>query len=139
MAVTYKDWHEMLPYMSIVLQYIFQQGKPPPSLSIRRGGQSPVNRSTAGIPPWLNLKCMTTLYNYIKRGLKRTSNKKVRPRKFQEGNYVPKKVLSSQPNSKGKWTPNHEGSCAMSLTTMDGDKVTHPLNASAIKKYSIEK
>jgi hypothetical protein len=33
MAVTYKDWHEMLslPYVGIVLHYTFQQGQPPSS------------------------------------------------------------------------------------------------------------
>jgi len=82
---------------------------------------------------------MTTLYNYIKRGLKQPSNKKDRPHEIQERDFVPKKVLPFQPDSRGKWTPNYEGSCAMTFTTMDGDKVTHPLNASAIKKYSIEK
>jgi len=33
MAVTYKDWHEVLPfalpYMGIMFQYMFQQGQPP--------------------------------------------------------------------------------------------------------------
>jgi hypothetical protein len=36
---------------------------------------------------------MTTLYKYIKRGLKQASNKKVRPHEFQEGNFV---LLSNQ-------------------------------------------
>ena len=55
--------------------------------------ESPVNRSSAGIPIWLNLKWMTTLSKYIKRGLKQASNKKVRHHGFQEGNFV---LLSNQ-------------------------------------------
>ena len=58
--------------------------------------------------------------------LKQTSNKKVRPREFQ-------------PDSKGKWTPIYEGPCAMTLTTMDGDKLTRPMNAGAVRKYSVKK
>jgi len=79
------------------------------------------------------------LVQLCQKRLKQTSNKKVRPRKFQEGNSVPKRVLSSQPESKGKWTRNHEGSCAMTLTTMDGDKVTRPMNVGAVKKYFVKK
>ncbi|KEH29531.1 hypothetical protein MTR_4g044313 [Medicago truncatula] len=58
--------------------------------------------------------------------LKQTSNKKVRPRETQEREFVPKKVLPFQPDSRRKWMPNYEGSCAMNFTTMDGskDKVT---------------
>jgi len=33
---------------------------------------------------------MMTLYNYIKRTLKQTSNRKVRPHEIQEGDFVPK-------------------------------------------------
>jgi len=50
MAVAYKDRHEMLllPCMGIVLHYTFEKGQaPPPSLSIQRGGQCPIDRSSA--------------------------------------------------------------------------------------------
>jgi len=99
----------------------FNKGNPLSFPNIQRGssascgGRSPVNRSYAKVQAWLNLKHMTTLYNYIKRSLKQTSNKKVRPHEIQEGDFVPKRVLSFQPDSKGKWTPNYEGSCAIHL------------------------
>jgi len=48
-------------------------------------------------------------------------------------------LLSFRPDSKGKWTPNYEGSCAMTLTTLDGDKVARPVNGGAVKKYSVKK
>jgi len=82
---------------------------------------------------------MVTLYNYVKRSVKQASNKKVRPHEIQEGDFVPKRVLPFQPDSKCKWTPNYEGSCAMTFTTMDGDKVARPTNVGAVKKYSVKK
>ena len=75
---------------------------------------------------------------YQKR-LKQTSNKKVRPHEIQEGDCVPKRVLSFRPDSKGKWTPNYEGSRAMTFTTMDGGKLARPMKADAVKKYFVKK
>jgi len=65
--------------------------------------------------------------------------KKVRPREIQEGVFVPKKVLSFQPDSSCKWTPNYEGPCAMNLVTTNGDKHTRLVNIGAVKKYSVKK
>jgi len=78
------------------------------------------------------------LVQIYQKKLKQTSNKKVRPREIQERDFVPKKAPSSQPDSKDKWTPNHEGSCATTLTTMDGDKLARPTNVGAVKKYSVK-
>ena len=50
----------------------FNRGNPPHSLGIQHGGRasyggrSPVDRSSAKVQAWLNLKYMTTLHNYIK-------------------------------------------------------------------------
>ncbi|KEH17258.1 hypothetical protein MTR_0029s0230 [Medicago truncatula] len=70
-----------------------------------------------------SLPTLSSLYPKLrKRKVKRlprltqTSNKKVRPREFQEGDSVPKKVLPFQPDSRSKWTPNYEGSCAMTFS-----------------------
>ena len=41
-----------------------------------------------------------------------------------------KKTLSFQPDSRGKWTPNYEGPCAMTLVTID--KHPMPSNSSDI-------
>ena len=63
---------------------------------------------------------------------------------FREGDLVLKKILSFKPDSRGKWTPNYEGSYvvkrafsggALILTTMDGEEFTRPVNADAVKKY----
>jgi len=50
-----------------------------------------------------------------------------------------KETLSFQPDSKGKWTPNYEGSCAITFTTMDGGKLARPMKADAVKKYFVKK
>jgi len=75
---------------------------------------------------------------YQKR-LKQTSIKKIRPREIQEGDFVPKKELSFQPDSRGKWMPNYEDPCSMILVITNGDKHTCLMNASAIKKYFVKK
>jgi len=74
---------------------------------------------------------------YQKR-LKQTSNKMVRPREVQERYIVLKKTLSFQPDSRGKWTPNYEGPCAMTLVTTNGDKLALPVNTGAVKKYFVK-
>ena len=41
--------------------------------------------------------------------IKTAFNKKVRPRKFNEGDLVLKKVSHAVKDKRGKWTPNYEG------------------------------
>jgi len=119
------------------------RGSPPPFLSIQHGGRashggrSPVYRSPAEVQAWLNLKCMTTLFNYIQKGWNKLPTRRFVPHEIQEGDFVPKRVLSVQPDSKGKWTPNYEGSCAMIFTTMEGGKLARPMKADAVKKYFV--
>ena len=55
MAVTYKDWREML----LLLQYTLQQGQPPSFPQkynmkghASRGSQSPIDRSYVEIQAW---------------------------------------------------------------------------------------
>jgi len=50
-----------------------------------------------------------------------------------------KEILSFQPDSKGKWTPNYEGSFAITFTTMYGGKLAHPMKADAVNKYFVKK
>ncbi|GAU16666.1 hypothetical protein TSUD_326160 [Trifolium subterraneum] len=87
--------------------------------------------------------CHGQLYQ---RRMKQAFDRKVRPREFREGDLVLKNILSFQPDSKGKWTPNYEGPYvvkrafsvgAMTLATMDGDELSRPVNADAVKKYFV--
>ncbi|XP_058788236.1 uncharacterized protein LOC131662466 [Vicia villosa] len=69
--------------------------------------------------------CHSQLYH---ERMKRAFDKKVRPRRFKEGDLVLKKILPLQPDPRGKLTPNYEGPYvvkrafsggALTLTTMD--------------------
>ena len=155
--------------MGIVLQCAFQQGQPLFSLVYGMEAVLPVEVEIPSIrvlmeaklseAEWchnrydqLNLieeKRITVLCHgqlYQKR-MKQTFDKKVRPREFKEGDLVLKRILSFQPDSRGKWTPNYEGPYvvkrvfsggAMTLTTMDGDEFPRPANSDAIKKYFVK-
>jgi hypothetical protein len=87
--------------------------------------------------------CHGQLYQ---RRMKQAFDKKVRPGEFREGDLVLKKILSFQPDARGKWTPNYEGPYvvkrafsggAMTLATMDGDELPRPVNVDAVKKYFV--
>lgn len=67
----------------------------------------------------------------------RAHNKKMRPRYFQDGYLVLKKILSIQKDHQGKWAPNYEGPYvvkkafsrgALILTYMDGEDLPLPIN-----------
>ena len=71
-------------------------------------------------------------------------NKKIKPRVYQAGELVIKRVILPQGNPRGKWTPTYEGPFmiksifsggAMILTTMDGDDLPHPTNVDIVKRY----
>ncbi|KAI5406163.1 hypothetical protein KIW84_052778 [Lathyrus oleraceus] len=89
----------------------------------------------------LTAMCHGQLYQ---QRMKKSFDKKVKPRVFREGDLVLKKVLSFTPDSRGKWTPNYEGPYvvkrafsggALMLTTMDGEDFTRPVNSDAVKRY----
>ena len=77
--------------------------------------------------------------------MKRAFDKKVRPRSFQVGDLVLKRILPPKaPDSRGKWAPNYEGPYvvkkvfsggALLLTTMDGEDFPLSVNADAVKRY----
>ena len=78
------------------------------------------------------------------RRVKNTFDKKVRPRKFNEGDLVLKKMSHVVKDSRGKWTPNYEGPFvvkrafsggALILTRMDGEELPSPVNSDVVKRY----
>ena len=80
---------------------------------------------------------------YQKRMIK-DLNQKIKPRVYQTGDLVIKRIILPQGNPSGKWTPTYEGSFvvkkvfyggAMMLTTMDGEDFPHPVNVNIVKKY----
>ncbi|KAL9381688.1 hypothetical protein Peur_024723 [Populus x canadensis] len=75
-------------------------------------------------------------------------DKKVRPRLFQEGDLVLKKILSLSRSLPGedqsKWAPNYEGPYvvkkafyggALKLARMDGGDLARPVNSDSVKRY----
>ena len=71
-------------------------------------------------------------------------DKKIRPRQFQEGEFVLKRIPQNRQDPRGKWSPNWEGSYivkkafsggALILMEMDGKEFSSPVNADIVKKY----
>ena len=78
------------------------------------------------------------------RRVKNAFDKKVRPRKFNEGDLVLKKMSHAVKDSRGKWAPNYEGPFvvkrafsggALILTHMDGEELPSPVNSDVVKRY----
>ena len=147
MTFTYQSWHRMqlFPLHDYHTSSAhFNRGNPPPSLSIQhegcasRGGRSPVNRSSDEGEAWLNLNAWPpcVMDNYIKRGWNKLSTRNVASWRRPCAKNI---HIYSQPDSRGKWTPNHKGLCAMTLVTTVSDKHRRPMNAYAVKKYYVKK
>jgi len=90
----------------------FNRGNPPLSLSVQHGssashgGRSPVNRSYAKVQALLNLKCMTTLYKYIKRSRNKLPTRRFVPMKFKKETLCPKAyyLFNQTPRASGRLT-----------------------------------
>jgi len=131
MVVTYKDWHEMLPFALHRYHACVHMstGATPFSLvydieaallvEVEIPSMRVIMEAELSEAEWvqsrydqLNLieeKRMTALCHgqlYQKR-MKQAFDKKVRPREFKEGDLVLKKILTFQPDSRGKWAPNY--------------------------------
>ena len=74
----------------------------------------------------------------------RAHDKKVRPKQFQEGELVLKRIPQNRQDPHGKWSPNWEGPYVMKksfskgaliLVEMDGKEFSSPINADIVKKY----
>ena len=76
--------------------------------------------------------------------MKRAFDKKIFPQKFYPGDLVLRKaIVQSHSDPRGKWTPNYEGPYivkrafsggALILIDMDGDDLSHPVNADIVKR-----
>ena len=71
-------------------------------------------------------------------------NKMIKPRVYQAGDLVIKRIILPQGNPRGKWTPTYEGPFvvkkfffggAMMPTTIDNEDFPHLVNADIVKKY----
>ena len=84
--------------------------------------------------------CHGQLYQ---RRMKKAFDQKVRPRCYQTGDLVLKRILPPNTDHRGKWTPNYEGPYvvkkvfsggALMLATMDGEDFPSPVNKSRQKR-----
>ncbi|RDX84164.1 Retrovirus-related Pol polyprotein, partial [Mucuna pruriens] len=168
MAVTYKDWHEMLPYAlhGYRTSVRTSTGATPYSLVYGTEAVLPIEIEIPSLrvlaeaeledAEWiqrrhdqLNLieeKRLTALCHgqlYQSR-VKSAFDKKVKPRMFQTGDMVLKKVLPNARDPRGKWAPNYEGPYvvkyafsggALLLTDAEGRDLKHPVNADSVKRF----
>jgi len=168
MTVSYKDWHETLPFalhgyrtfvrtstgatsfslvyrMEVVLSFEVEV----PSLRIL--AESGLEESEwaqtrfyqLNLIEGKRLAAMNHGQLYQSR-VKNTFDKKVRPRKFSEGDLVLKKVSQAQKDHMGKWAPNYEGPFvvkkafpggALLLASMDDEEFPSLMNSDIIKRY----
>jgi len=76
--------------------------------------------------------------------MKNAFDKRMRLRKFSEGDLVLKKVSQAQKDHRGKWALNYEGPFvvkkafsggALLLTNMDDEELPPPMNSNIVKQY----
>jgi len=133
MVVTYKDWHEMLPFALHAYRTIIRTsiGTTPYSLVYGMEAVMPLEVEIPSLrvlmdseleeAEWakvryeqLNLtseKRIAAICHhelYLKR-MAKAYDKKVRPCLFQEGDLMLKKLLSQPGEDHNKWAPNYEG------------------------------
>jgi len=166
MIVLYKDWHEMLPFalhgyqtsvrtstgatqfllvygMEVVLPFEVEI----PSLRIlaesglKESEWAQARFDQLNLIEGKRLAAMSHGSLYQKR-VKNAFDKKVRTRRFNEGDLVLKKVSQALKDNTGKWAPNYEGPFivkrafsggALVLANMDGKELPSPMNSDAVK------
>ena len=133
MVVSFKDWHEMLPFaphgyrtsvhtstgatpFSLVygMEAVLPVEVDIPSLRVIMEAklseaewvQSRYNQLNLIEEKRLNAICHGQAYQ---RKIKKAFDKKVHPRIYHEGELVMKKLLPAQKDKIGKWAPNYEG------------------------------
>ncbi|KAI5444512.1 hypothetical protein KIW84_012952 [Lathyrus oleraceus] len=165
MVVTYRDWHEMLPFAlhGYRTSVRTSTGATPYSLVYGMEAVLPVEVEIPSLRVLLDVKLdeaewIRTRFNELslieekrmaaichgqlyQSRMKRAFDQKVRPRYFQVGDLVLKRILPPQTDHRGKWTPNYDGPYivtkvfdggALMLATMDGENFTSPVNSDAV-------
>ncbi|KAI5427302.1 hypothetical protein KIW84_032642 [Lathyrus oleraceus] len=146
MVVTYKDLHEMLPFAlhGYRTSVRTSTGATPYSLVYGMEAVLPVEVEIPSLRVLLAAICHGQLYQSR---MKRAFDQKVRPRCFQVGDLVLKRIIPPQTDHRGKWTPNYEGPYivtkvfdggALMLATMDGEDFTSPVLTMVLPKHVIQ-
>ena len=170
MVVTYKDWHEMLSFALHGYRTTIRTstGATPYSLVYGMEAVMPLEVDIPSLrvlidselqeADWAKVRyeqlnliserriaaiCHHQLYQ---NRMAKAYDKKVRPRVFQEGDLVLKKLLSLPGEDRSKWAPNYEGPYvvrkafsggALKLSRMDGEDLPRPVNSDSVKRYYV--
>ena len=168
MVINYREWHDMLPYALHAYRTNIRSstGTTPFSLVYGMEAVTPVEVEIPSLrvlmeaeleeSEWVKTRfeqlnmveekrlkaiCHGQLYQGR---MARAFNKRVRPREFQVGDLVLKKILPNQEDARGKWAPNYEGPYivkqafsggALILTDVDGKELPRPTNTDAVKRF----
>jgi len=165
MVVTYKDWHKMLPFALHAYRTTVRTstGATPYSLVYGMEAVMPLEVEIPSLrvlmdleleeAEWakvryeqlnlINEKRVATIRHHqlYQKRMAKAYDKKVRPRMFQEGDLVLKKLLAPGENL-SKWAPNYEGPYvvekallerALQLFRMDGEDLARPVNFDSVK------
>ena len=157
MIVSYKDWHEMLPFalhgyrtlvctstgatpfslvygMKVVLPFEVEG----PSLRILAESEwAQAHFDQLNLIEGKRLAAMSHECLY-----QNALDKKVRSCRFSEGDLVLKKVSQALKDNRGKWAPNYEGPLvvkrvfsrgALVLANMDDEDLPSPVNSDVVK------
>ncbi|RDY06368.1 hypothetical protein CR513_09656, partial [Mucuna pruriens] len=110
MVVTYKDWHEILPYALYGYRTSVRTstGATPYSLVYGTKAVLPIEVEIPSLRVLAEVELNEAEWLYQKR-VKKAFDKKVRPRIFKKRDMVLKRVLPNLKDSRGKWAPNYEG------------------------------
>jgi hypothetical protein len=170
MVVTYKDWHEMLPFALHAYCTTIRTltGTTPYSLVYGMEAVMPLEVEIPSLRVLMDLEleeaewakvryeqlnlinkkriaaiCHPQLYQ---KRMAKAYDKKVRPRVFQEGDLVLKKLLSLPGEDHSNRAPNYEGPYivkkafsggALKLSKMDGEDLARPMNSNSVKIYYV--
>ncbi|KAI5410453.1 hypothetical protein KIW84_055818 [Lathyrus oleraceus] len=122
MVITYRDWHEMLPFAM-------------------HGYRTSV-RTSIGVTPYSLVYGMEAV---LPVEVEIPSLRVLLDVKLDEAEWIWTRVLPPQTNHRGKWTPNYDGPYivtkifdggALMLATIDGEDFTSPVNSDADRKQS---
>ncbi|PKI38853.1 hypothetical protein CRG98_040753 [Punica granatum] len=139
MTVTYKDWHEMLPFALLAYRTSIRTSTGATPYSLVYGMEAAllieVEIPSMRIPAESKLE---------EAEMARAFNARVRHREFCPSDLVLRKVLHIAPDSRGKFAYKYDGPFvvrkvfsggAIILSDMDETENALPVNADAFKKY----
>ncbi|RDX86919.1 hypothetical protein CR513_31685, partial [Mucuna pruriens] len=110
MVVTYKDWHEILPYALHGYRTSIRTSTGATPYSLVYGTEAilsiEVEISSLRVLTEVELDEAEWVQQ---RRVKKAFDKKVRPHIFRKGDMVLKRILPNVKDPRGKWAPNYKG------------------------------